>query len=192
MNVRHNTETYMWHTGMRANWSSHHLRLRARFAPQLGMYNWNSRQDLVFDILHYLYVLFSMFAIINPRGSYRIYSLGGGGGGGGNPKHFGVYVMAYISKPQVGGLGLPPPDFFARSMLSDWFWHSCILPQNLVTQLHLATEYTIIIRKANHRIIAHGQNILDYDTITSCHRIYTNTIRKANHRIIAHGQNILD
>ena len=88
----------------------------------------------------------------------------------------------------------PPPEFFFCKIDA---------LKLILTQLHLATEfndtiaschgiYTIIIRNANHRIIAHGRNILDYDIIASCHRIYTIIIRKANHRIIAHGQNIPD
>ena len=91
------------------------------------------------------------------RGSYRIYSLGGGGGGG-ELKTFGVYVMGvHKQAPSRGVWRLPPPQIF----LGEIDAHRSIL-----TQLHLATEssdtvaschriYTIIIRKANHRIIAH-------------------------------------
>ena len=117
------------------------------------------------------------------RGSYRIYSLGGGGGGG-ELKTFGIYVMGvHKQAPSRGVWGLPPPNFFWQNRCSQ-------IDSDTVASCHRI--YTIIIREANHRIIAHGQNILVYDTIASCHRIYTIIIRKANHRIIAHGQNILD
>ena len=93
------------------------------------------------------------------RDSYRIYSFGGGG----ELKMFGVYVMGVHKQAQSTGVwGLPPRFFFCKIDAL----------RLILTQLHLATEssdtvaschiiYTIIIRKANHRIIAHGQNILD-------------------------------
>ena len=80
---------------------------------------------------------------------------------------FGVYVMGVCKQaPSTGVWGHAPPEYFCKIDAL----------RLILTQLHLATEsndtvascygiYTIIIRKANHRIIAHGQNILDYHMI---------------------------
>ena len=85
-------------------------------------------------------------------------------GGGGELKTFGVYVMGlHKQAPSRGVWGLSPSRFFLCKIYAR---------RLILTQLHLATEssdtvaschriYTIIIRKADHRIIAHGQNLLD-------------------------------
>ena len=85
-------------------------------------------------------------------------------GGGGELKKFGVYVLGVHKQAPSREVWAPPPP-------PDFFFCKIDAIRLILTQLHLATESsdtiaschrnTIIIRKANHRIIAHGLNILD-------------------------------
>ena len=96
---------------------------------------------------HAIHVLL-LLVTVPIRGSYRIYSLGG------KLKTFGVNVMGVHKQVPSKGVWSPPPppDF-------------CL--QNRCSQIDSDTDaschriYTIVIREANHRLIAHGQNILD-------------------------------
>ena len=89
------------------------------------------------------------------QGFIQDLQFGGGVGGGEELKTFGVYVMGvHKQAPRRGVWGLPPPP----PPRIFWFQNRCShIDSDTVASCH--RTYTLIIRKANHRI--HGQNILD-------------------------------
>ena len=78
----------------------------------------------------------------------------GGGGGGGTQNVWCLCHGVHKQAPSRGIWAPPPPPlrFFLQNRCSQ-------IDSDTVASCHRI--YTIIIRKANHRIIAHGQNILD-------------------------------